>query len=402
MVKIDMYKQVIRTEVKIEKLIPRGFGLGTMKDGKKCLLLNSLPDELVTEFSITKNKSSYCEGIANKIDAISPYRVLPQDDCFISTSPWQILDFNYELLLKQKLVVEIFKEHGILIDTPDIKTDGQEYFYRNKMEYSLYFDKEKKKIFPAFHLRGTHKKIPAKKTSLERPEIFKYALNVIEDLNIRGEDARKYQALMLRCDQNGEISGGLFENGQSHPAFPVLSDNLLGQKYFYSPNGFFQINLPVYEMALRKIKNQIETDRVLDLYSGVGTIGLSAAFEKDLILIENDRTAYKELEQNVRNAKNQSRDLKIQTFLIKSEEALDLIEKDQTVILDPPRAGCDTKLIKRLLEAKPEKVIYLSCNPVTQARDIKSLLDTYKIRNMTVYNFFPRTPHIENLVILTK
>ena len=150
MVKIDMYKQVIKTEVKIDKLIPGGFGLGTMKEGKKCLLLNSLPGEIVTEFSVTKNKSSYCEGIANKFDSISPYRVLPQDDCFISTSPWQILDFNYELLMKQKLIVEIFAEHGILIDVPEIRTNGQEYFYRNKMEYSLYFDKEKKKIFPAF------------------------------------------------------------------------------------------------------------------------------------------------------------------------------------------------------------------------------------------------------------
>ena len=93
MVKIDMYKQVIKTEVKIDKLIPGGFGLGTMKEGKKCLLLNSLPGEIVTEFSVTKNKSSYCEGIANKFDSISPYRILPQDDCFISTYI-ELMSFN--------------------------------------------------------------------------------------------------------------------------------------------------------------------------------------------------------------------------------------------------------------------------------------------------------------------
>ena len=86
----------------------------------------------------------------------------------------------------------------------------------------------------------------------------------------------------------------------------------------------------------------------------------------------------------------------------KSEEALDYIEPDQSVILDPPRAGCDKKLIDRLLEVNPEKIIYLSCNPSTQARDIKILLEKYEIEDVKTFNFFPRTPHIENLIILKK
>ena len=84
----------------------------------------------------------------------------------------------------------------------------------------------------------------------------------------------------------------------------------------------------------------------------------------------------------------------------KSENVLNYIEPDQTVILDPPRAGCDRKLIDKLNEVKPKTIIYLSCNPATQARDVKLLLETYQIADIKTFNFFPRTPHIENLIIL--
>ena len=85
----------------------------------------------------------------------------------------------------------------------------------------------------------------------------------------------------------------------------------------------------------------------------------------------------------------------------KSEEVLNYLEPNQTVILDPPRAGCDKKLIDKLLEVTPRTIIYLSCNPATQARDVKFLLNKYKIKDIKTFNFFPRTPHIENLIILS-
>ncbi len=70
------------------------------------------------------------------------------------------------------------------------------------------------------------------------------------------------------------------------------------------------------------------------------------------------------------------------------------------MIVDPPRAGCHAKLLERLLEQKPPTIIYLSCNPATQARDLKILEKCYKIDQITPFNFFPRTPHLENLAIL--
>ena len=380
--------------IKIEKIIPGGQGLGTNEDGKKLFFWNALPGEIVDEYIITKKKSHYSEAIATKINHISKYRVNPKDDCFLSTSPWQIMDYDYELELKQELVVEIFREHHIDIETPEIFTDFKDYYYRNKMEYSLYWDNEENKIELAFHSRGTHRKTPIKTSSLERPEIFQFAKKVVADLNNRHEEARKYQSLLLRCNQLGEVSGGLYENHQPHPVFKNLSDKILNKTYSYSPNGFFQVNLPVYEMALKEIKKHLKTEKILDLYAGVGTIGLSVASDRDLTLVEVDKFAFNELKKNCEGL--------AKPFLSKSEEALKFISPDETVILDPPRAGCDKKLIEKILEKTPERIIYLSCNPATQARDIKLLLEKYEINHIKIYNFFPHTPHIENLVILER
>ena len=169
--------------------------LGTAEDGKKLFFWNALPGEEVTEYKITKNKSSYAEAVAIVIKNPSSCRVEPRDPHFLSTSPWQILDYNYELEQKALLVKEIFREHGIDIDAPEVVTDGKDYFYRNKMEYALYYDKEKQKIFPAFYARGSHGKIPILNSSLERPEIFQKATEIIDELNKKHEEARKYHSL---------------------------------------------------------------------------------------------------------------------------------------------------------------------------------------------------------------
>ena len=380
--------------LKIEKVIPGGFALATNADGKKIFLWNALPNETIEEYITTKKKSNYEEGIATKILTPSPYRVEPIDPCYLSTSPWQIVDFNYELELKASLVVELFREHQIIIDAPLVFTDNNDYFYRNKMEYSLFWDNDEAKIKLAFHNRGSHRKFIVEKSSIERPELFAAASKIVTRLNDCHEEARKYQSILLRCNQKGEVSGGLFENGKPHPIFKNLTDMILDHEYSYSPNGFFQINLPVYEMALREIKKHITTDEILDLYAGVGTIGLSVADNQKLTMVEVNASAYEEMLKNAAGREN------VVCKLAKSEEVLGEIRPSQAVILDPPRAGCDNRLIEKLIEAKPDTIIYLSCNPATQARDIKGLLNAYQIEDVKVFNFFPHTPHIENLVVL--
>ena len=380
--------------MKIEKLIPGGQGIATMSDGKKAFLWNVLPGETVTDFEITKKKSHYIEGVATIIENPSKFRVAPKDACFLATSPWQISDFDYELAEKRALVAESLRQEHVDIPEPT-KTDGREWFYRNKMEYSLFWTKEDDEIHLAFHGRGSHRKFPIEKSSIEKPEIFSAASKIVDELNARHEDSRKYQSMLFRASKDGTVSGGLFENHQPHPVFDNLTDTILGKEYSYSPNGFFQINLPVYELALQEIAKHIETDSVLDLYSGVGTIGLSVARDKNLTLVESDGSAYQELERNCKGTN-------AHPVLAKSEEALEYIAPDLTVILDPPRAGCDKKLIAKLLGEMPVKIVYLSCNPSTQARDVKLLEPKYIIERITPFDFFPKTPHIENLIVLRR
>lgn len=457
--------------VRIEKLVPGGQGLAAGEDGKKIFFWNALPGEEILEFEILKRKSKYLEAIATKIAEPSEFRVEAKDECFLSTSPWQIVEFSQELLWKKELVLESFQQAKVEVPaevskkTTNSVTDGQEYFYRNKMEYALYYDKELGRIFPALHRRGSHAKMALremsnkngnsgaednlasgtkgrffahKTSSIEKPEILEKAFEIVKDLNRRGEEARKYQSLLLRANAQGEISGGLFENGKSHPDFPRLADDLLGQKFSYSPNGFFQVNLPVYELSLKKIAEYLgDTEKVLDLYAGVGSIGLTVATERDLTLVESNGAAYEEMVKNAKrvagdfteegcgnknkilqslrntsegekNSGGKKKDKKLYNFgkiravLAKSEDVTEFIESDMTVIVDPPRAGLDQKVVERFLVAQPERIIYLSCNPATQARDVKMLEEKYQISLLQPFDFFPHTVHIENLVVMER
>ncbi len=380
----------------IDKLVPGGQALTTLEDGKKAFIWGALPGETV-EFLVTKNKNSYCEGVITKlIGQPSARRIEPKDACYMSTSPWQICDYAYELEQKSELVCECFRQNHLDLEVLPCATDGKDYFYRNKMEYSLYWDHDSNKISLAFHKRGSHGKEPISQSSIERPEIFARAQEIVNQLNAEGAEARTYQSLLLRCDQQGKVSGDLFVNGQPHTIMENLSDSLLGYKYSYSPNGFFQINLPVYELALKAIAAEIQTNKVLDLYAGVGSIGLSVARDKDLTLVEVNGAAHAEMERNAAGIPNAT------CILDKSENVASYITPDCTVILDPPRAGCDAGLIQAISEVQPAKVIYLSCNPVTQARDLSMLKEQYNIAPLQPFNFFPHTPHIENLAILTR
>ena len=155
--------------------------------------------------------------------------------------------------------------------------------------------------------------------------------------------------------------------------------------------------LVVSIIILKDMKKWVNKDKpTVDLYSGVGTIGLTIGGEK-LTLIESSEAAVAEMRRNITLLK---RDDNTEAILSPSEKVLDYITKESTIIVDPPRVGLHEDIIYKLLDEAPERIIYLSCNPVTQARDVARLAEKYGVRYHRGYNFFPRTPHIEHLVIL--
>lgn len=333
----------------------------------------------------------------------------------------------------------------------------------------------------AFFRRGSKGKIVVNGTSLARPEINNLARAIRDLLRHKRVAARQLKTLLIRCDQSGSCVWQLYvkdrlpeiitadeaaklpaQGGEviySDPRSPAsriterlarfgntaLTDTILGVPFCYACEGFFQVNIPVYEQALRdmqewvpynKARQERQLDQLaahdntdsqqrvisqkksgqlhvgpglfsddiravrlstIDLYAGVGTIGLTIGGD-NITLVEINADAVREMQRNITELGRTN----ARAILAPSEQALDHITGGEIVIVDPPRAGLHPDVIATLLQQLPPRILYLSCNPATQARDVALLQQHYHIVHHRGYNFFPRTPHIEHLVILDK
>lgn len=421
-------------EVTLDRIIGGGQTIGTLESGKKCLVWGGLPGERV-RVQVTKKKSSFVEGFVIEVIEPSEQRVTPQDETsYLSTSPWQIMDFTSEEHYKSALIEEAFELHDIVLPQPITTwSDGVEYGYRNKIEYSFWWDKEADQLDLAFFRRGSRGKIPVQLTSLALPAINTAAHTIRDTLRQHPIQAYMLKTVIIRCDQQGNVAAQLYVKDEHFDAFTedelrdldiagfeliysnpnspasvitkrlqawgqtTLTDTILDVPFTYAVEGFFQINIPVYEQALRDMKEWVEAGKpVVDLYSGVGSIGLTIGGD-NVTMVEINEHAVREMERNITAME---REKTAKAILAPSETALEHITGDSTIILDPPRAGLHEDVVNKLLESAPERIIYLSCNPVTQARDVSLLAAKYGIKHHQGYNFFPRTPHIEHLVVL--
>lgn len=186
-----------------------------------------------------------------------------------------------------------------------------------------------------------------------------------------------------------------------------ISDRLLGCTFRISAGSFYQVN-PIqteklYSQALQ-MADLTGTESVLDAYCGTGTIGILAAkASKNVIGVELNRQA---VQDAIINAKiNQVQNIRFVCddagrFL---QKAAAKNEVPEVVIMDPPRAGSDEAFLSALVYASPKKVVYISCNPETQARDVQYLTKHgYKIMNMQPVDLFPHTDHVENIALIQK
>lgn len=186
-----------------------------------------------------------------------------------------------------------------------------------------------------------------------------------------------------------------------------ISDTLLEKRFNLSSKSFYQINPSqterLYEKAL-DLANFAGNETVIDAYSGIGTIGIIAAKRvKSVIGVELNKTAVKDA---IANAKyNNVKNIRFHTadageFMVKMASEGKTCD---AVIMDPPRAGSDEKFLSSVVKLGPKKVIYISCNPETQARDIKYLLKhNYNVKAIQPVDLFPMTYHVENIVSLEK
>lgn len=424
----------------LDKIVGGGQTLGAMPDGRKLFVWGGLPGETVN-VQVTRKKSSMAEGVVTEVIEASDKRTSPKDeDSYLSTSPWQIMDYAFENQCKAELIDQAFTLHHVeLPEQTAIVHDENEFYYRNKVEFSWYWNFDTEQIDLAFFRRGSKGKIPLEQTSLAKPEINESAQAIRNIIRTKSIEARDLKTLLIRADQQGNTVCQLYVRDEnfdslnsddaayligntsiqgieiifSDPRSPAsritkrlvdfgettLHDSILGIDFRYATESFFQVNIPIYELALTEMKQWVpKNNPVLDLYSGVGTIGLTIG-GKDCTLVEINEYAVEEMRRNISRLGSSAK-----AVLAPSEKALEEIKSDKTIIVDPPRAGLHNDVVEKLINEMPERIIYLSCNPVTQARDVALLLaeDNYKVVHQKGYNFFPRTPHIEHLIVLDK
>ena len=411
--------------LRIEKFIHGGQALARTEDGKKVFVWGALPGELV-EVRVYKKRRSYVEAITTRVIEPSDMRVPPQDMHYISTAPWQICNLAFENSIKAQLLQELFAHEQLELPEFSIQTDGVMQGYRNKMEYSFYGDDDG--LHLALFVRGSHHKQITRGSTLAVPTINTAAQELCENIMKAGVRAGDLKSLIVRASQDGTVAASLFVKKESFAPLPLsglnglriyystpkspasvrtkllheigtveLSDTLLQKKLHYDVDSFFQVNIPMYQQVLHEITRHVLPGSVLDLYSGVGSIGLTVTDSQELTLVELD-------EASVRMAQINARELSPNAKVVhaSSEMVLETLIDKTTVILDPPRAGLHQKLSEALLEAEPQCIIYMSCNPVTQLRDVKILSQKYITTHFYGYNFFPGTQHIETLAVLQK
>ncbi len=441
-----------KIKLDITSLAKTGNGVGRYGGMAVFVPLTAVNDTV--EVQIIKVTKSYAVGKLINVVIPSPDRI--QNDCPVFSKcggcSFRHITYEAELKAKQDFVKDCFERIGG-IDTlyEDIVGSEMTEHYRNKSMLPVGRDKDGKLLIGYFRPRSHD--ITDCRRCLLLPDVFNLAVEkiteYIEESGVSVYDEKTGEGLIrqiyLRMGPTSkEVMVCLVINGEDIPKSDLLlekvtaidgvvsvllnintnktntllgekciilwgkneiTDTLCGLSFNISPLSFYQINSPQAERLYNKAKEFAEPSgkTVIDLYCGAGTIGLSMADEADMIIgaeIVDDaiQNAKKNAEQNgIKNARFLCADAKDAADEFKKEG----IQPD-IVLLDPPRKGCDESVIKTVCEMAPERVVYISCDPATCARDCKIFSTLgYKVKKVASFDLFPRTSHVETVCLLS-
>ena len=391
--------------MKVEILRFDDFGRGICYvDDKVTFVPFAMPGD-VLEIEIIKEKKNYNEGKIVKIIKPSKNRVVPPCPYFggCGGCSYQMLRYEENLLEKQNNVINYFKKNGLLINPSIIKND-RPYNYRNKITLKIV----NRKI--GYFKNNSHEIVEINKCLLAENKINE-VIKLISSLNIiNGE-------VIIRCNFKDEILiiistndnvvlskikdiknlKGIILNNKTIYGDNYFIEEVNDIKYNVAYDAFFQVNRLVCAKMFKLAQDfACESDIVLDLYSGVGTLGLSAAKKaKEVVGVEINKNAVDNANENA-NLNNLTNALFIYS------DAGDIKNLDinfNKLIVDPPRAGLSKDTINFINKRLPEEIMYISCDYHTQVRDLK-LLDDYEIIDSYVCDLFSYTYHVESIVSL--
>lgn len=403
---------------------------------------------------LTFKRSGVMYGKVVQLLKKSPYRIQPL--CKVCTAcggcQFHQIDYQEELRIKRNNVIDTLRMiGGISFEVkPTIGMD-EPYYYRNKIQMPVGFDK-KKNIVSGFYKAKSHEIIPIDECVIEDKRaipIIKRIKELMKSMRIDPYDEDKrtgiIRHILIRTSHYyDEVMVTLVTNVDSFPSRNnfvkeltkschittvvqninkrdtnvilgeqervlygkgFIKDKLNGIDFNISSKSFYQTNYIQTEKLYNKaieLANLKKTDVVFDAYSGIGTIGLIASKHvKNVISVELEKEAFK-------NALNNAKNNNIRNFVPYNDDATKFIleyvkdkkNKVDVLFMDPPRKGSTPEFLNAIKQLSPSRVIYISCNPATLARDLKDLLDKYEIKEIVPVDLFPRTFHVETLACL--
>lgn len=442
-----------RVEIFIDGVTTQGWGVGHI-DGFAVFVANAAIGDTILAH-IIKVKKNYAIGKLLDIIIPSPNRYEPDCPVFSQCGgcAYRHITYDSELNIKHKQVKEAFSRiaHMDINPQPIISAKNIDR-YRNKAQFPVGFDGELK---IGFYAPYSHRIINCRDCKLQ-PKEFTTALQVFDEflsqnhIPIYNEKENKgllRHIYLRKADATEEILACAVINGDNLPNANILAeklkdalpnlkgflininksdtnvilgdkcnliwgqdyitDVLCGCKFRISPLSFYQVNSSQAKMLYEKAQdyaNLNSDDILLDLYCGTGTIGLTMASKvKKLIGVEIVESAVKDAKinaqiNNITNAKFICDDA--------SNAVKKMIENDElpsVVLVDPPRKGLSPELISTIAAIKPNRIVYISCDPATLARDCKLFeKSNYTVKELTPVDMFPRTAHVECVVLITR
>ena len=409
------------------------------------------------KIKIIKVLTSHAYGKILEIIDRSVYRKNPDCDTYNRCGGCCLrhIDYEYTLKIKKNIVENVLRKQGLdYIKVNDVLGMKKPYYYRNKLQYPLGLDKANNKVMGVFEERS-HNVINTEKCMIQNKliqsianDIFTFIksnnISVYNEKSLKGivrhiiirvgiktnevmctlvlnEDkiekeveekfveyiTKRYSQIKtiiknINSRNTNVILGDknivLYGNG-------YIYDDILGYKFKISNMSFYQVNPVQTEVLYLKAIEYASLkgeETIFDLYCGIGTIGICASKKsKKLYGIETIKEAIDDARENakINNISN------AEFFVGDVEKKLpEFIKKNNikpdVIFIDPPRKGCDKTAIYTILNIVPKKIVYVSCNPSTLARDLKMFEEKYDIKEITPVDMFPFTSHVECCVLL--
>jgi 23S rRNA (uracil1939-C5)-methyltransferase len=420
----------------IDKIVYPGRRMAA-HEGRVVFTDEGLPGECV-EVEIVREKKNFLEARTIAFISKSERRIEARCDHYRVCSSYQPLPYEDQLELKKSQLREILGEvEGPAEDELELVPSPEVWHYRNKIRYAVIWEGGGARL--AYHQPGSRDEFigltGCQLVGQRINEVLNAVLEIVERNGLRSlrevearESRAGRQELLLNLYWSARheaksvdpILAGLsarfplagvvsFERRRGKEqeivewGRPMLEERLGDVRFEIGARSFFQVNTGILETVIgdmKKLAGLRGTERLGDFYCGLGTFGIALGRgAKEIYGVESDPANIRFLKTNI--SLNGLPQFKI--FEGSSEEWIPrLLERKLDVALfDPPRKGLDPETVAALLRYPAPKILYLSCNPTTLARDLKALSSAYSVKAIRAYDFFPHTPHIETLAMLT-